>query len=191
MASIPIAISRQVAIDRLIEVMQATYATKLADIQDVGLHLPAPQDAAYYYALISIDELTVNRNPAVFIYPTQRRVLESRSSNGPLGHFEMRTFQLTVATAFKAGAGKKFQRNGKTVTTDDIMWLRAERYTGAMAHIITEYACDDNAIHQIDLVDDMADVIPLNDGKMMGVAATTWKIDQKILMPRSKPLPTP
>lgn len=191
MGSLPIATSRQVAIDRLIQVMQATYADKLADIQDVGLHLPAPQEAAYYYASIPASDIQTNRNPAVFVYPVDRRVLESRSSNGPMGHFEFRTFQLMVLLGFKAGAGAQIERNGKTLTTDDLMWLRAERYTGAMAHVITEYACGDDSIHHIDLVDDMTDVVPFEDSKLMGIAATTWQITQKILMPRSKPLPTP
>lgn len=195
MASIPLATSRQIAIDRIIEVMQATLGPKLQSLKDdpangiEELNLRAPQTEAYYYAPMPIEDLPKNRYPCVFVFPSDRRVLDSSSTSGPLGQTQFRTFQLTAVLIYIRDAGEKFSRLNKTLTTDDIMWLRGEFYTGAMAHVIRRFACQGDAIHKIELVSDLSEVVETDRRKVYGVSQVLFDVTQKIVAPNRAPLP--
>lgn len=189
MASIPVAISRQVAIDRIIHVMQMEYGDVLRSIQDENLHLPAPALEGYYYVPQDPDEVLVNRPVAVFVSPTTPRMLESAMTGGMTGRSEIRKFRLSVTVIFKMSprriGSSAVVRNGKTITDDEIMFLRAERYTGAMVETIESFACGDS-IHGLELLSDTPDLFFPDDRSVMGVATTEWEITQKILMPTCK-----
>ena len=193
--AIPIAVSRQRAIDRVITVMQSQYETTLEDLRTdpengiEELNLTPPEEAAYYYAPYPIEDIPKNRFPCVFVYPADRRVLESRASSGPMGSTQFREFQLSVALIFRRDGGLQFERNLKTLTTDDIMWLRSEYYTGAMIETIKKYGCEGSSIHKINLIDDMSQIVETDKRKIFGVVSTTWEIKQNILMPRRQNLP--
>lgn len=190
MASIPVAISRQVAIDRIIQVMQLEYADVLEAIRDENLHLPAPAHEGYYYVPQDPDDVLINRPVAVFVQPTTPRMLESAATGGMTGRSEIRKFRLSVTVIFKMAPRKigsnAVVRNGKTITDDEIMFLRAERYTGAMVEVIESFACGGDSIHGIELLSDTPDLFFPDDRTVMGVATTEWEITQKILMPTCK-----
>lgn len=195
--SINIDKSRLLAIDRIIEVMQAEYDESLLALKNdpalgVGdVRLPAPVKEAYYYQPYPIEDIPKNRYPCVFVFPSERRVLDSKSSSGPLGQTQWRSFQISVVLLFRPDGGARIERLDKQLTTDDMMWLRAELYTGAMARVIQEYACQSGAIHEIDLLDDLSEIVYVDQRKSYGVVQTTWRIRQNILMPRRRPLPDP
>jgi hypothetical protein len=195
--SIDIASSRLRAIDRIITVMQATYPQALEAYKqipdlDIGdLYLPPPHLEAYYYQPFPIGEMPINRDPFVVVFPSDARRLQSRASSGPTGQTEWREFQVTVVLVFKATGGNTFQRLNKTMTSHDTHWLRAEAYTGAMAHVIEEYACEPSSIHKIELLDDMSEIVMPESRKYMGVSQTVWNVKQLVMMPRRRRLPEP
>ena len=193
--SLPIATSRLKAIDRIIHVLQAAYPAflqALKDDPDLGLedlYLPAPQEEAYYYQPYPISEMPINRDPYVVVFPSDARTLESRAASGPLGQTEFRDFLITVVLVFKSDGGNQFERLGKTLTTHDTHWLRAEAYTGALAHVISEYACHVDSIHKIELVGDLSEIVMPEKRKFVGVCQTDWRIKQNVLIPRRRKLP--
>lgn len=193
--SININKSRLLAIDRIIEVMQAEYENALlalkadADLGVEDVRLPPPVQEAYYYQPYPIEDIPKNRYPCVFVFPSDRRNLDSKASTGPLGQTQWRSFQISVVLLFRPDGGARINRLDKQLTTDDMMWLRAELYTGAMAAVIQEFACQSGAIHEIDLLDDLSEVVYVDQRKSFGVVQTTWRIRQNILMPRRRPLP--
>lgn len=190
MAGIDINVSRMAAIDRIIQVMQVRYAEELASIKDDDLFLPPPVREAYYYYPEDPDRILVNRDPFVMIYATQPRVLQagSMASAGPVNRSEIRTFTLSVTLIFMAAPPKPIIRNGKQLTMGETHYLRAERYTGAMAKTVQRYACDGQSIAQIELINDTPDLFFQTEEKVKGIATTQWQISQKILMPNRAPL---
>lgn len=191
MAGIDINISRMAAIDRIITVMQARYADALDEVRDDDLFLPPPQRAAYYTSPEDPEADLTNRDPAVFLYATQPRVLipGTAATAGPLVRSERRSFNLNVTLIFMASPPKSIIRNGKELTFAETMYLRAERYTGAMAQTIQKYACDGESIIRVTLVNDTPDLFFQGQRKIKGIATTSWSIEQKILMPNRAPLP--
>lgn len=193
--SIEVRSSRLRAIDRIITVMQSEYANALAAFQavpDLGLqdlYLPAPALAAYYYQPFPIEDLPINRNPFVVVFPSDDRRLEARAASGPLGQTEWRDFQITAVVVFKSDGGNTFPRLNKTLTSHDTHWLRAEAYTGAMVEVIQQYACDPESIHKIELLSDMSEIVMPEKRKFYGVSQTVWQVKQKIMMPRRQRLP--
>lgn len=197
MPSVPISTSRQLALDRVGEVLLAQYATELAAVQDANLYLPAPDASGYFQVPMDPDEVIHAHNVAVFIYPAGPRTHDpSQDGSGGRGVGEMqkRRFPVDVTVLCRRGLYDKsnpVKRNGKALTSDEVLRLRAERYTGAMIECVLKYVCKEAGIVDVDLEDDMPDILfdEQAEKPMWGIATANFTLTQKVRVPLSRSLP--
>lgn len=198
MPSVPISKSRQIALDRVAQCLQEQYATELAAIADTNLYLPAPEAAAYYMVPMDPDEVPLNHNVAVFIYPAGLRARDSDDGSGgaDTGEKQKRNLPVDVTVLCRRAMydkdNKPVTRNGKTLIHDEVLRLRAERYTGAMIKCLLTYCSRGvGGIVDIDLTDDMPDILfDRESGKpVWGIATAQFELTQKVRVPLSRTLP--
>lgn len=186
--SVDIGLSRQLAIDHLTTQMQAHMSTELAAVQDDGLYLPAPSDDEYYTIIQNPDEMPSNHNLGVFFYPAGPRTTEARGSAGVgVGEFQKRLTPLRITLICRRQiAQDPLDRNGKELNGDEVLYLRAERYTAAMIKTILKHGYCDAGIIQIDLIEDSADVFfdPGEDRPQFGIATIQIDVRQKVRVPQ-------
>lgn len=205
MASIRTSLGRQEAIRRLITVMQSEYATEISNLQskpevDPDLPLPAPGSGDYYEGFVDPEDSIINHEGggvSIMVTNEGPRSLFSKGSAGPSGHQEERTLQLALNVMFRTypypDSLKLTDENGNDVRTfeaTEVMRLRAERYVGAMDECVRKYAADGDKIHDIDLRDDNAGLMPIEqDYGPIGIAAALFEIHQRTEAPRMQSLP--
>jgi hypothetical protein len=100
-------------------------------------------------------------------------------------------FNVNVVMMFKISMHEAIVRNGKTMTKEDVLRLRAERYTGAIIRCLYRHARNADSIHDIDLIDDQATIQQPEDKHIIGLAVTRWSVSQKVSVPQADfgPLP--
>lgn len=179
--------SRQLAIDHLIDEMQTNLAAQLALVQDTGLYLPAPTDDEYYTIIQDPDEMPGNHNLGVFFYPAGPRTLNARGSGGgSVGEFQNRVTPLRITLLCRRQLGQStVTRNGKTLNGDEVLYLRAERYTAGMINTVLKYGYCGAGIINIDLIDDTADVFfAANEARpQWGIATIQIDVHQRVRAP--------
>lgn len=150
------------AIERIITVMQANYATELADasIAVTGLPLPAPASTEYYPTLES-DEATVREQTGpVAVYVWQARPLPTGAnestlqSGSPSQSAEIVEIYVSVMVACRQQQHPPITRLGKELTPNDVMAERIHRYLGAVKLTLFKHVCDDDGLFQVDVEDD-------------------------------------
>jgi hypothetical protein len=182
---IPIAEARQRAIDRVTYVLQQRLALELAPlVLPAGLPLPVPDETGYYGIGQDPDESIVNRQQAIFIYDSSPREIFETFSGGAQTYGALTRFSLNVLMLFKIAMHEPLMWGGKEMTREDVLRLRAERYTGGIINCVYRYACRAPEIHDIALLDDQATVQQPADKRLVGLAATRWQITQKVQIPQ-------
>lgn len=199
-------LGRQEAIRRLITVMQAEYANEISDLQNQSevnddLPLPAPAARDYYEGFVDPEDTIFSASGggvAVYITNEGPRTLLTSGSAGPSGVQETRSLSLAGNILFRVEQynTNKLQLqddNGNDVrpfTPDEVMRLRAERYIGAMDETVRKYASDGDHIHDIEMTDDTAGLMPVEeDFGPIGIAAAMFEITQQTEGPRMQQLP--
>lgn len=190
MTPIPISIARQRALDRVTLVLQRKLGEEATALQDpAGLPLSVPDDGGYYMLGTTQDDGLANRNQAIFVYETSPREVLQKASGGPETYIATTRFSLNVLMVFKIAMHEPLTKDGKAMTREDVLKLRAERYTGAIINTMLKYACEADAIHDIDVIDDQALIQSPGDKKIIGTAVVQFRVTQKVTMPQRRPLP--
>jgi hypothetical protein len=104
-----------------------------------------------------------------------------------VGEFQKRTTPLRITLVCRRQLGQSdLTRNGKTLNADEILYLRAERYTAAMINTILKHGYCDAGIEQIDLIEDNADVffLPGEGRPQFGVATIQIDVRQQVRVPQ-------
>jgi hypothetical protein len=182
---IPIADARQRAIDRVISALQSRLANELVPLTlPAGLPLPVPDNTGYYGIGQDPDDTITNRQQAIFVYDSSPREIFETFSGGPQTYGGLTRFSLNVLMMFKIAMHEPLIWNGKEMTREDVLRLRAERYTGGIINAVYKYACRAPEIHDIALLDDQATVQQPDDKRLIGLAVTRWQITQKVQIPQ-------
>lgn len=198
MASIETRKARLLATERLVQVMRAQYATELAALNDEpNLPLPAPTDAGYYLTPEDPDDVLGNHNVFCFFTATDGRSLDDQFSGGITGNHEWRSFDVACVVMFRTEIHEPVTRTigvaphdtSKKLTEKEVMQYRSEYYVGAMIETIEKYAEDGDTIHEINCIDDAAELYVNQERQVFGMAAAQFRVKQKTLTPRSQPLP--
>jgi hypothetical protein len=189
---IPIETARQRAIDRITAALQERLGQSLTLVTDpVALPLPIPGNDAYYCLGADWDDAITNRQQAVYVYDSSPREVIERYSGGATTRGMLTRFNVNVVMMFKIAMHEPIVRNGKVMTKEDVLRLRAERYTGAIIHCLYRFARNSDAIHDIDLIDDQATIQQPADKHIIGLAVTRFSVSQKVTVPQADfgPLP--
>lgn len=186
--SVDIGKSRQLAIDHLMTQLQVNLGTEIEAVKDDGLYLPTPDTGSYFNIVQDPDEMVANHNLAVFFYAAGPRTLESRGSGGVgVGEFQKRTTPLRITLIARRQMGQApIERNGKNLNGDEILYLRAERYTAALINAVLKHGYCDAGIEQIDLIEDNADVffVPAEGRYLFAVATIQIDVRQQVRVPQ-------
>jgi len=197
---------RQEAIRRLTTVMQEEYSNEITNLLNdatvnSALPLPAPDARDYYEGFVDPEDTIVSSSGGgVAVYWTNEgpRSLATTGSAGPNGGEEHRTLKLAGNILFRVEQYDKSQlrfqdQNGNDLrpyTPDEVMRLRAERYVGAMDEAVRKYGADGQAIHDIEMTDDTAGLMPVDeDFGPIGIAAAMFEVTQRTERPRMQSLP--
>lgn len=194
MAKIPTALARKRAVDRVIEVMRAELANELASLNTEAtggdLYLPAPPLNAYRRAPADPTHiLPDNQDIIVYVYPAGPRGLVSRGSSGVTRANEQRQWTLEVTLACRAALSEEVDLDGYPITSGERLWVRSDLYTGAIIETIEKYACEGEAIHFIEMSDDMAALFWDGQRKMYGISTAKFDITQITSAPLRRKLP--
>lgn len=200
MASIPTSFARQKAIDRIMAVLQAQYATEITATvsefeqssgQLTDLFIDPPTSDAYYYTPDQPDSDTaepISQPVGVFFSPDSPRQLDAKGSQGNTGGIEQRTFSLACIIVVRKEPNEPITRNGKELSPNEILRLRTEIYTGALIECVQKYGCEPDHIHDLELVDDNSDLYFIDDA-LWGVGGAVFEVTQMTKTPRRQALP--
>lgn len=191
MPSVPIETSRQAAIDRVIEVMQAHYQDQLDDVADANLQLQAPEPEHYYYVPQDPDEIIHATDVACFLSPAGPRTEVQNSAGGTsTGELQRREFPLDVYVVCRRQlGGGDVQGQGKVLSADGVLQRRTERYTGALISTVLTYCqCGTAGLIEAELVDDMPGLFYDQESQkpLYGIATVQFRFTQKVKIPLSK-----
>lgn len=183
------------ACERVVQVLKAKLPGLLAAQADVGLSLPAPDDAAYYLCGYEADDLPelLAQHP-VSIYVSQDResqldyTEDATSGDGEVKAEYWRIPVRVVLIATDTDAFEPLTRPviGRAQTSAEWMGHRARRYQGAILECLYRHApATDGRCLQIQLETDDPGEARVGD-RYLAVAASTWMIDQKTLVPMAQ-----
>ncbi len=186
------------AISRLIFILQQAFAAEVAAIASplpVAL-LPVPAAADYYILQDQTwldDAEPVNATIAAFVYPiTPVEIIEDISGD-VLQRTAIAKTAYVIAVQFSIEQYEPFTHNGKTLTTNEVMVLRAQRYAGAISHVLNKHAIstvgvspDADAILDVDVLSMDSTIVPTPDDErgIVGVAMVEAMITQHLQVPQ-------
>jgi hypothetical protein len=187
--------SAMLACERIVQVLKAELPALLAALADVGLYLPAPEDAAYYLCDMSdadLPELLVQH--PVSVYVTQDRgaeldYAEDATSGDGVGKTEYWHVPIRVRlVATDCDAFEPLTRPviGRVQTLAEWMEHRARRYQGAILECLYRHApATDGRCLQVQLLEDDPGTARIED-RHVAIAASVWMIDQQTYVPMAQ-----
>jgi len=96
-----------------------------------------------------------------------------------------------VALAFQIRPQAPVLVGGVPLEINELMLRRAEVYLCALINTIFKYACEGDAIHDLEFISDQPDILQTDSGPVWGLAQFTFSVTQNVAVPARRPLPTP
>lgn len=186
MAEINASTATRQALYRLVKVLKAQVATEVALLNDTGNMIPLPLDVDYYVAG-SEEEfsriLTAN-NAACFIYPLSPSVVEApRTGDGTQrAKLHRTTFRVLYVFKFPA-AYTNYQVEGRNVTHTELVFHLSDRIMGGALNVIYKHAVNLTDIHEVEILNQYADVVTLNNNDLTGRAVLEIDVLQDVVVP--------
>lgn len=172
-------------VQRIIAVLQAKLAEELPLVgAPPQLYIPAPHNNAYY----SIPEEArlgepMPHNSAVYVYPSAIRRTIQRRLQGPSEYSSTTEIGIACVLAFRMAPQDVFEYFNKTITTAEIMQLRAHYYNAAIIETLLKYAINPDDINDLILEEEQGAVSFVEGRELGGVAFTSWTITQDTRLP--------
>ena len=205
MARIPIARARRYALDRIVRVMREQYADRLAIEADahglVGVSAPEPEHI-FRIAPANSETIIANADAWVSVYPSSGMAPASqRGSAGAAGYCLDVGMDVTLLLVFREPIMELPASVARPDGVDpdalealdlnaELLALLTDVYTGALVHTVLEYSQGAQAIHDIELVRDEAQVLTNEAGDLFGAASVVVRVTQRTTVPNKKPLPS-
>jgi len=141
------------------------------------MYFVAGQDSEMNRLLSSKDNLC-------FVVPTAPSVVTSpRTGNGTI-RGKLHTAVFRVAFLFKRPAGyESYSRDGYEVTEQELVYHMADRIRGAALLAAYKYAVDEDNIHEVDVLTAYADIVVVENNKLMGRAILEISVLQNVEIP--------
>ena len=194
MTQIPIALARRRAIMRLGLVLQKRFGDVLdlvAAAQGIG-EQPHPEG---YLATHpdTIEDYARDLHVGVWIWPDTDRQIQKKHTKVRNRVKRIATFRADIVCVFdmQYGAHEGMRDElGVPFEPDTYMRARAEAYTGALEETLLAYACNDDAIHDINVVGNLAIPVKPDKSTILGVSSVRAVITQVLTTPCRIPLTT-
>lgn len=170
---------------RVIAVLQAKLSTELAAIgAPAQLYLPAP-DANAYFSIPEEARLgePMVHNTAVYVYPSTIRRTIQRRLQGPTEYGSTTEVGIAVVVAFRMAPQDVFQYFNKTITTAEIMQLRAHYYNAGVIETLLKYAINPDDVNDLILEEEQGAVSFLEGRELGGIAFSSWTMTQDTRLP--------
>ena len=175
------------ALARVLHVLQSTLTAELATVADVGLYLPAPTENAFFWLAASdrLDEILPNHNVACFCYQVGPRTILERRTQGPTEYSALTQIIVEVTIAFRMAPQTPLQAPGwsKTLTTEELLVLRAQRYSAGVANSLLTYLINPDDCNDLDLINETS-ALDAIEVEPIGLSTTQWAILQDCRLPR-------
>lgn len=186
MAEINASVATRSAMYRLVKVLKAELATEVALLNDTLNAAPLPQELDYYVAgteaeLANI--LTAN-NAACFIYPLTPSTIEARRTGD--GDQRGKLYRTTFRVMFvfrNPAAYETYVVEGRNVTLTELIYHLSDRISGGALNVIYKHAVNLNDIHEVEVLNQYADVVTLNNNELTGRAILEVEVLQSVLVP--------
>lgn len=184
--------SRLDTYERVLFVLQEKLSTTLFENSLPNLHLPAPEDDAYYFVDDSPVNIAKNHMVAVMIYDASDRsfgVPEGRARmSGPDGTKNLSQWNLGVSLVFRKALYDRenpVRLGNKALNSREVDKVRAELYSGCLTQTILEYAPSPGIINSLSPLGDRGSLVP-SDQDYLGLATTLVEVTQDIILPSPK-----
>lgn len=171
---------------RLMKVFKSKLQDEADPLNDTNNTLPLPLDTGYYVAG-SDEDMTKLLNADVnccFIVPTGPSVVTApRSGDGNVrGKLYTTVFRVTFLFK-KYGAYETYTVEGKPATYSELMYHTADRIRGAALLAVHKYAVDTDNINAVDILTQYADIVVVENNKLVGRAILEVSVLQNIEIP--------
>lgn len=175
------------AMGRVLKVLQQTLPLTCDAIADDGLYLPPPNTDAYFWLanVNQIDEILPNYNVSAFVYPLGSRTVIERRTGGPATYSALTEIPLEIMIAFQMAPQNNISAPGwnKELTSDEMMLLRCQRYSGAVMDSILTYIINDNDVTDVDPLNETFEIAAL-ELQTIGMCRVSFNILQDVQIPR-------
>ena len=195
MSRIPIEISRSLAQRRMAQVFIEKYKEELDElVERVGeepLPFPTPRAEEYYLTgPEGFREDVRNAELSMFIYVPDLDNQRNSLSGGGSTYQQTVSFHLKTQLFFQMTQFEPITDLGRELTLEEVMKRRALRYLGAMLLTGFKWARGRASIDNIEVSDsaayDWEQQIDSGARRRWGTARVTWRISQKVTIPRAQ-----